>query len=40
MGIATLDGLGLEGGGHTLEEHIVVASLARRGRLMATLGAE
>jgi glutamate carboxypeptidase len=44
MGIATLDGLGLEGGGgHTLEEHIVVSSLARRGRLMAgllaTLGA-
>jgi glutamate carboxypeptidase len=44
MGIATLDGLGLEGGGgHTLQEHIVVSSLARRGRLMAgllaTLGA-
>ncbi len=44
MGIPTLDGLGLEGGGgHTLQEHIVVASLARRGRLMAgllaTLGA-
>jgi glutamate carboxypeptidase len=38
MGIPTLDGLGLEGGkGHTLEEHIVVASLARRGRLMAGL---
>ncbi len=38
MGIATLDGLGLEGGGgHTLEEHIVVSSLARRGRLMAGL---
>jgi glutamate carboxypeptidase len=45
IGIPTLDGLGLEGGmGHTLEEHIAVASLARRGRLMAgllaTLGAE
>jgi glutamate carboxypeptidase len=45
MGIPTLDGLGLEGGqGHTLQEHIVVASLARRGRLMAgllaTLGAD
>jgi glutamate carboxypeptidase len=44
MGIPTLDGLGLEGGGgHTLQEHIVVSSLARRGRLMAgllaTLGA-
>jgi glutamate carboxypeptidase len=38
MGIATLDGLGLEGGGgHTLQEHIVVSSLARRGRLMAGL---
>jgi glutamate carboxypeptidase len=38
MGIATLDGLGLEGGGgHTLEEHIVVSSLARRGRLTAGL---
>jgi glutamate carboxypeptidase len=38
MGIPTLDGLGCEGGkGHTLEEHIVVSSLARRGRLMAGL---
>jgi glutamate carboxypeptidase len=38
MGIPTLDGLGLEGGGgHTLQEHIVVPSLARRGRLMAGL---
>ena len=38
MGIATLDGLGVEGsGGHTLEEHIVVPSLARRGRLAAGL---
>jgi glutamate carboxypeptidase len=38
MGITTLDGLGVQGGGaHTLEEHIEVASLARRGRLMAGL---
>jgi glutamate carboxypeptidase len=38
MRIPTLDGLGLEGGGgHTLQEHIVVSSLARRGRLMAGL---
>jgi glutamate carboxypeptidase len=38
MGVPTLDGLGLEGGGgHTLQEHIVVPSLARRGRLMAGL---
>ena len=38
MGIPTLDGLGCEGDkGHTLEEHIVVSSLARRGRLMAGL---
>jgi glutamate carboxypeptidase len=38
VGIPTLDGLGLEGGGgHTLQEHIVVPSLARRGRLMAGL---
>jgi len=38
MGIATLDGLGVQGAGaHTLEEHIEVASLARRGRLMAGL---
>lgn len=44
-GIATLDGLGAEGKGyHTLEEHIEVESLSRRGRLMAgllaTLGAD
>jgi glutamate carboxypeptidase len=43
MGIATLDGLGVQGAGaHTLDEHIVVESLAYRGRLMtgllATLG--
>jgi glutamate carboxypeptidase len=38
MGIATLDGLGVQGaGGHTLEEHILVDSLAARGRLMAGL---
>ncbi len=38
MGIATLDGLGVQGaGGHTLDEHIVVESLAQRGRLMAGL---
>jgi glutamate carboxypeptidase len=38
MGIPTLDGLGVRGaGGHTLEEHIEVASLAERGRLMAGL---
>ena len=38
MGIATLDGLGVQGAGaHTLDEHIVVDSLAYRGRLMAGL---
>lgn len=38
MGIATLDGLGVRGAGlHTLTEHIVVESLAERGRLMAGL---
>ncbi|WP_088347626.1 MULTISPECIES: M20/M25/M40 family metallo-hydrolase [Rhodomicrobium] len=37
-GIPTLDGLGLRGSGyHTLNEHIEVASLAERGRLMAGL---
>jgi glutamate carboxypeptidase len=36
MGIATLDGLGVAGAGaHTLDEHIVVESLAYRGKLMA-----
>ncbi|MEO9189339.1 MAG: M20/M25/M40 family metallo-hydrolase [Acetobacteraceae bacterium] len=36
MGIATLDGLGVQGAGaHTLEEHIVVDSLATRGKLLA-----
>ena len=38
MGIATLDGLGVEGGGiHTLDEHIVVPTLETRGRVMAGL---
>ena len=38
MGIPTLDGLGVRGGGvHTLEEHIVVDSLAERARLFAGL---
>ncbi len=38
MGIATLDGLGVQGAGaHTLDEHIVVESLAYRGKLLAGL---
>jgi glutamate carboxypeptidase len=38
MGIATLDGLGVQGASaHTLDEHIVIESLAERGRLMAGL---
>lgn len=38
MGVLTLDGLGVIGGGiHTLEEHILVRSLPERGRLMAGL---
>jgi glutamate carboxypeptidase len=38
MGIPTLDGLGVQGtGAHTLDEHIVVDSLAYRGKLMAGL---
>ncbi|HVY16436.1 MAG TPA: M20/M25/M40 family metallo-hydrolase [Rhodopila sp.] len=38
MGIPTLDGLGVAGGGaHTLTEHIEVDSLAYRGKLMAGL---
>ncbi|HEY7580919.1 MAG TPA: M20/M25/M40 family metallo-hydrolase [Acetobacteraceae bacterium] len=38
LGIATLDGLGAQGAGaHTLDEHIIVASLAHRGKLMAGL---
>jgi glutamate carboxypeptidase len=38
MGIPTLDGIGVEGGGyHTLEEHILVPSLVPRGRILAGL---
>ena len=38
MGIPTLDGLGVRGAdAHTLNEHIIVDSLAERGRLMAGL---
>ena len=38
LGIPTLDALGARGAGlHTLNEHIVVESLAERGRLMAGL---
>ncbi len=38
MGIPTLDGLGVQGAGaHTLEEHVVVDSLAQRGKLLAGL---
>ena len=38
MGIPTLDGLGVAGAGaHTLEEHILVASLVPRARLFAGL---
>jgi glutamate carboxypeptidase len=38
LGIPTLDGLGVQGANaHTLDEHIVVESLATRGRLMAGL---
>ncbi len=38
MGIPTLDGLGVEGGGiHTLDEHLFVPTLASRGRVMAGL---
>ena len=38
MGIATLDGLGVQGEGlHTLNEHIEINSLVQRGRLMAGL---
>src|ERR1700722_4113832 len=36
MGVPTLDGLGVAGAGaHTLDEHIMVDSLAYRGKLMA-----
>ena len=38
MGIPTLDGLGVMGNGyHTLDEYIEIASLSRRGRLLANL---
>lgn len=38
LGITTLDGLGPRGEGpHTLNEHIVISSLAERGRLLAGL---
>lgn len=38
MGIPTLDGLGVMGGGiHTLEEHVMVASLVPRAKLLAGL---
>ena len=38
MGIPTLDGLGVEGDGyHTLNEHLLVPTLATRGRVFAGL---
>ncbi len=38
MGVPTLDGLGVSGGGgHTLEEHLLVSSLVPRARLLAGL---
>ncbi len=38
MGVPTLDGLGVQGGGgHTLEEHTLVSSLVPRARLLAGL---
>jgi glutamate carboxypeptidase len=38
MGVPTLDGLGVAGAGaHTLDEHIMIDSLAYRGKLMAGL---
>lgn len=38
MGVPSLDGLGVQGAGaHTLEEHVLVDSLPRRGRLLAAL---
>src|SRR4029077_14261045 len=41
LGVATLDGLGVMGGGaHTLEEHILVSSLVPRTTLLARLMAE
>jgi glutamate carboxypeptidase len=41
MGVATLDGLGVKGGGaHTHEEHILVSSLVPRATLLVRLFAE
>jgi glutamate carboxypeptidase len=41
LGVATLDGLGVMGGGaHTLEEHILISSLVPRATLLARLIAE
>ena len=41
LGVATLDGLGIMGGGaHTLEEHILLSSLVPRATLLARLIAE
>ncbi len=38
MGIPTLDGLGIAGAGaHTLDEHVIIASMEPRARLMAGL---
>jgi glutamate carboxypeptidase len=38
MGIPTLDGLGVQGaGGHTLDEHLLMGSLAPRAKLIAGL---
>lgn len=38
LGIPTLDGLGVIGGGiHTLEEHVTIASLPKRAKLLAGL---
>ncbi|MGE0700746.1 MAG: M20/M25/M40 family metallo-hydrolase [Hyphomicrobiaceae bacterium] len=38
LGVATLDGLGVDGGGaHTFEEHLLVSSLVPRCRLLAEL---
>jgi glutamate carboxypeptidase len=41
LGVATLDGLGVMGGGaHTLEEHVLFSSLVPRATLLARLIAE
>ena len=38
LGVATLDGLGVDGAGaHTFEEHLLVSSLVPRCRLFAEL---